>query len=125
MSQQRISVPFDIRTVKRKVIGNLTKRQLVCFTLAGIVGVPIFLVTRKILPVDVSSLLMITVAAPFFVAAIYEKNQMKIEKILYNIIKWKFIFPQVRVKSREVKVKNEKSKTTFRKTKRKFDKKNI
>ena len=41
-----ISVPRDLANVKTKVAFNLTKRQLICFGAAAIVGVPLFFVLR-------------------------------------------------------------------------------
>lgn len=38
-----ISVPRDLANVKTKVAFNLTKRQLICFGAAALVGVPLFL----------------------------------------------------------------------------------
>ena len=37
-----ISVPRDLTKVKSKVAFNLTKRQLVCFGTAALIGVPLF-----------------------------------------------------------------------------------
>ena len=37
-----ISVPRDLANVKTKVAFNLTKRQLICFGAAALVGVPLF-----------------------------------------------------------------------------------
>lgn len=44
-----VPVPKDLNTVKTKVAFNLTKRQLICFSLAAAVGVPIYFLTRGIL----------------------------------------------------------------------------
>ena len=38
-----ISVPRDLTRVKSKILFNLTKRQLICFSVAAIVGVPVFI----------------------------------------------------------------------------------
>lgn len=37
-----ISVPRDLARVKSKTLFNLTKRQLVCFAIAALVGIPTF-----------------------------------------------------------------------------------
>ena len=37
-----VSVPKDLTKVKNKIILNLTKRQLICFGLAAVVGVPFY-----------------------------------------------------------------------------------
>ena len=36
-----VPVPKDLTKVKTKVAFNLTKRQLICFSIAGVVGVPV------------------------------------------------------------------------------------
>ena len=41
-----VPVPKDLNRVKTKVMFNLTKRQLVCFSLAAAVGIPIFFLTK-------------------------------------------------------------------------------
>lgn len=43
-----ISVPRDLANVKTKVAFNLTKRQLICFGAAALVGVPLFFVLRDV-----------------------------------------------------------------------------
>ena len=42
-----ISVPRDLTKVKSKVAFNLTKRQLVCFSLAAMIGVPVYFFLKK------------------------------------------------------------------------------
>ena len=41
-----VPVPKDLTKVKTKVALNLTKRQLICFSIAGAVGIPTYLLTR-------------------------------------------------------------------------------
>ena len=43
-----VPVPKDLNRVKTKVMFNLTKRQLICFSIAAAVGVPIFFWRRRI-----------------------------------------------------------------------------
>ena len=42
-----VSVPKDLTKVKTKVMFNLTRRQLVCFTAGALVGVPLFFLLRE------------------------------------------------------------------------------
>ena len=37
-----VPVPKDLTKVKTKVIFNLTKRQIICFSAALVIGLPIF-----------------------------------------------------------------------------------
>lgn len=41
-----VPVPKDLTRIKSKFIFNLTKRQVVCFGLGALVGVPIFFLTK-------------------------------------------------------------------------------
>lgn len=84
-----VTTPKDLRKVKSKVVGNFTKRQIVCFLGAAIVGIPFYLATRKALGTDIAALLMVGVAMPFFFLAMYEKNGMPAEKFLALIIRHK------------------------------------
>jgi len=41
-----VPVPKDLNKVKTKVVFNLTKRQLVCFSGGALIGVPLFFLLR-------------------------------------------------------------------------------
>lgn len=91
-----VPVPKDLNTVKTKVAFNLTKRQLICFSLAAAVGVPIYFLTRGILGTTGAVFLLLAAALPFFFFAMYEKNGQPLEKILKNYVTTKYRKPQVR-----------------------------
>lgn len=42
-----VPIPKDLKKVKTKVAFNLTKRQLIGFTIAGLIGIPIGLMSNK------------------------------------------------------------------------------
>ena len=67
-----VPVPKDLNRVKTKVMFNLTKRQLICFSIAAAVGVP------------------------FIFFALYEKDGQPAEKYLYHIVQSMFIRDKVR-----------------------------
>ena len=46
MAASYISVPRDLTKVKSKVMFNLTKRQLICFSVAALIGVPSFFLLK-------------------------------------------------------------------------------
>ena len=81
-----VPVPKDLTKIKTKVIFNLTKRQLICFSLGALVGVPIFFLLKPYVSISIAALCMIVVMLPFFLFAMYEKNGMPFEQILKNII---------------------------------------
>ena len=92
-----VPVPKDLSKIKTKVALNLTKRQLICFSLAGICGIPIYFLTKTGLGTDVAATLMVMVMLPFFFFAMYEKDGFPAEKLLYHIIRQKFLRPGIRV----------------------------
>ena len=71
-----VPVPKDLTKIKTKVVFNLTKRQLFCFSLGALAGVPIFFLLRSAVNISVATLIMIVVMMPFFLFAMYEKNSM-------------------------------------------------
>lgn len=81
-----INVPKDLTKVKTKVALNLTKRQLIGFTIAGLIGFPVYLMVKKVLPNDLSMLIMIGVSFPIIFATLYEKDGIYFEKYLKYII---------------------------------------
>lgn len=68
-----VPVPKDLTKVKTKVMFNLTKRQLICFTGGALIGVPLFFLLRKPTGNSVAAMCMMLVMLPFFMLAMYEK----------------------------------------------------
>ena len=89
-------IPKDLSKIKSKVLFNLTKRQLACFTPAVLIGVPLFFLARKAVGNTSATLLMMLVMMPFFLLAMYEHNGQPLEVYLKNIIQTKFIRNQDR-----------------------------
>lgn len=92
-----VQVPKDLTKVKNKVMFNLTKRQLICFSLAAVAGIPIYFLTRKAVGTTVSACLMIMIMLPFFFFAMYEKDGRPLEKILRDIWRARVQRPGVRI----------------------------
>ena len=91
-----VSVPKDLDSIKTKVAFNLTKRQLICFSLAAVAGVPLYFMTKEYLGTSAATLLMVGVMLPFFFLAMYEKDGFPAEKILYFMIRQKILTPGIR-----------------------------
>ncbi len=91
-----VNVPKDLNRVKTKVALNLTRRQLICFSAAGLVGVPLYLFTRQGLGNDMAALLMVLVMLPLFAFALYEKDGMPLEAFIGNYIRVRFLYPRIR-----------------------------
>ena len=67
-----VNVPNDLSKIKTKLAFNLTKRQLVCFGIAAAVGVPTYLLARSTIGNTGAMFLMMAVALPAFLLAMYE-----------------------------------------------------
>ena len=91
-----VAVPKNLSGIKTKVAMNLTKRQLICFGGAGAVGVPFYLFTKGVIGTQASALIMVAIMLPFFFLAMYEKDGFPAEKILYFMIRQKFLTPGIR-----------------------------
>ena len=96
MAASYISVPRDLTKVKSKVMFNLTKRQLICFGIAALIGVPTFFLVKSVSAVNTAVMVMIVVMMPFFFFAMYEKNGQPLEVILRHMIRAVFLRPKVR-----------------------------
>ncbi len=96
MAASYISVPRDLTKVKSKVMFNLTKRQLLCFGAAALLGVPSFFLIKSVAATSVAAICMMVIMMPFFFFAMYEKNGQHLEVILGHFIEAVFIRPKVR-----------------------------
>ena len=74
MAASYISVPRDLTKVKSKVMFNLTKRQLICFGMAVLIGVPSFFLMKTVMKTNTAVMGMMVIMMPFFFLAMYEKN---------------------------------------------------
>ena len=96
MAASYISVPRDLTKVKSKVMFNLTKRQLICFGLAALVGVPSFFLLKLAFSISTSVKIMMVIMMPFFFLAMYEKHGQPLEVFLKHFIQANFVRPKVR-----------------------------
>ena len=93
-----VSVPKDMTEVKTRLIMNLTKRQVVCFGAAAVIGAPLFLGFRGVLGNTGAMVLMIAAVIPAFFFAIYSKDGViPAERFLLLILRQMFFFPKIRV----------------------------
>lgn len=91
-----VPVPKDLTKVKTKVMFNLTKRQLICFSIGLAIGIPVYFWLRGPLGDSTAALMMILSMIPAFLFAMYEKNGQHLEVILKNMINVLFLRPKKR-----------------------------
>lgn len=91
-----VTIPKDLTKVKSKVLFGLTRRQLICFGAAVLVGVPLFFLLRNAVDPSVATLCMILIMLPFFLFAMYERHGQPLEVILGQMIQAMFVRPAIR-----------------------------
>ena len=91
-----VPVPKDLSKVKTKVVLNLTKRQLLCFAAALVVGLPLFFLLKGSTGTSLAAFAMILVMLPCFLFAMYEKHGQPFETVIKNIVQTKFVQPKER-----------------------------
>ena len=91
-----VPVPKDLTKVKTKVIFNLTKRQLICFSIGALIGIPMFFMLKNPVGTSVAAMCMMLVMLPCFLLAMYEKNGRPLEKIIGDIIQVSVLRPKER-----------------------------
>ena len=91
-----VPVPKDLSKVKTKVAFNLTKRQIVCFAAALLIGLPLFFLLKGSAGTTLAAMAMIVVMLPCFLLAMYEKHGQPLEVVVKNIIQTKFTRPKER-----------------------------
>ena len=91
-----IPVPRDLTRVKSKILFNLTKRQLICFGAAALIGVPSFFLLRKLGNISLAAMGMIVIMLPLFLLAMYERDGQPLEVIAKHFIETRFIRPKIR-----------------------------
>ena len=91
-----ISAPRDFSKVKSKVFFNLTKRQIICFSLGAMIGVPTFFLIKRFENITVATLGMMISMMPLFFLAMYEKNEQPLEVYIEHFIEATFKRPKIR-----------------------------
>ena len=91
-----VPVPKDLSKVKTKVAFNLTKRQIVCFAAALLIGLLLFFLLKGSAGTNLAAMAMIVVMLPCFLLAMYEKHGQPLEVVVKNIIQTKFTRPKER-----------------------------
>ena len=91
-----VPVPKDLSRIKTKVALNLTKRQIICFAVALIIGLPLFFMLKDSIGTSLASFVMILVMLPCFLFAMYEKHGHPLDVVVKKIIQTKFVRPKER-----------------------------
>lgn len=83
-----VKIPKDLTKVKTKVALNMTKRQLIGFSIAGLIGFPVYMLCKNFLSTDISMIIMSIVVLPVLFVTLYEKDNLPFEKHLAYILRF-------------------------------------
>lgn len=75
---------------------NLTRRQILCFGAAALIGVPLFFVLKGTGNVSFATMGMMIVMLPLFFMAMYEKDGQPLEVVAKHFWEAKFKRPKIR-----------------------------
>ena len=81
-----VKIPKDLNNIKEKFIMGFTKRQVICFGIGLVIGLPVFFLTRTALGMSGAIFAMGACAAPAILCGLFKKNVVFLEKQV------KFIF---------------------------------
>ena len=86
-----VTVPKDLTRVKSKIVFGLTKRQLICFGGALLVGVPLYFLLRGRVTGSAAALIMVFAMLPGLLLALYERHGQPLEVVVWQIVQCCFI----------------------------------
>lgn len=75
-----VKIPKDLNDIKEKFIMGFTKRQVICFGIGLVIGLPVFFLTRTSLGMSGAIFAMGACAAPAILCGLYRKNGVFLEK---------------------------------------------
>ena len=91
-----ITVHKDLANIKTKVLFGLTRRQIICFGAAALIGVPLFFLLRHTVSASTAAICMVMAMLPFFLFAMYERNGQPLEVFLKHMVQTIFVRPKIR-----------------------------
>ena len=91
-----VTVHKDLANIKTKVLFGLTRRQIICFGAAALIGVPLFFLLRNTVSSSSATIWMVMAMLPFFLFAMYERNGQPLEVFLKHMVQTIFVRPKIR-----------------------------
>jgi len=115
-----VSVPKELKTIQSKLLGGLTKRQLIGFSIGIVLGFLVFLLIKPF-SLDIAMYGLFFTVAPIIFITIYKKDGIYLEKWLKIYLEHtKFFSPKryFRVSKRNMKIAKERKMLSAKKTRK-------
>ena len=81
-----IHCPRDLKKINKKWFWKFTKRQTICFGLGLFLGFISYITTYKLIGTTFAVVLLMSVAAPFIICGLYNKQGLHLEDVVRNRI---------------------------------------
>jgi len=91
-----VPIPKDISKIKNKIVIGLTKRQIIGFGCAAVLGLPVFFQLNKYVSQDVGMMALFIIGAPCLFIALYERDGIPCEEWIKNWLRHKFLSQHIR-----------------------------
>ena len=77
-----VKIPKDMGLIKQKFMMGLTKRQILCFGIGLVLGLPAFFIVKSFIGDDLTIPIMAMgiTAMPFIMCGLYNKNGLHLEQ---------------------------------------------
>lgn len=92
-----VDVPRNLSKVKIKLAFGMTKRQLICFAIVGVIGLIFYWMTYRAIGTTMALAGMILILLPVLFIANYEKDGRFVEDIVKDVIDVKIKNPALRL----------------------------
>lgn len=86
-----VTMTKDFSKVKKPVVAGLTLRQLICFAVAGFIGIPAYILTKDKIGTTAAAMLMVALMVPEMIFIRDTKDGQPLEKHLKNFFETRFI----------------------------------
>ncbi|MEE0264441.1 MAG: PrgI family protein [Acutalibacteraceae bacterium] len=81
MQNHYVKIPKDMALIKQKFMFGLTKRQIICFGIGLLLGLPAFFIVKPLAnDLTIPILAMGIIAMPFIMCGLYNKNGLHLEQ---------------------------------------------
>lgn len=90
-----VSIPKELKNIKSKLFLGLTKRQLIGFSIALVISLPVFFLLKSF-SLDFALFGLFFTACPAIFATIFTKDGMPAETWMKLYVEYKYLNPQKR-----------------------------
>lgn len=93
-----VAIPNDILKYETKIIGPLSKKELICVSAAGLLSLGFYKVANGLMPIDMMGFVIIMICLPFLICGwCPPPHGIPVEKFAIMVFKTMFLYPRKRL----------------------------